>query len=476
MSTENTNSPENSLVNRQIKDTKNNGLEWLSKAIDESMSATSISSKNEFPVSVFPTIFRDLINDLSRSLNFPPDYTGIAVLVALSTIIGTTVKVKVKATWYEYPALYCCLIGNAGSNKTHPINIVFSPLKEVDKVNHNDFIARYKEFEEYKKMSKEERSSMKEVEEPKLTKSILTNFTPEVLDKRLNENPRGCTILSDEMPTFFELMNNYSKGDQIGNYLTFWSNQPRTIDRVGSPVPIYLDIPYLSIIGGLQVRMLSNAFPMKKLNNGFFSRFLFAYPDIVIKQSINDNESDPILFQKYADFIKGYYYNNVVSETESGLDSRVLTFTPEAKDFFYQWHKEYCALVNEHQKTIKGEIASKFDIHFVRLALLLQIMEDPKSTEIQLNAVKGAEKLCTYFLNCSFAALAVIQNPMRYLEALDENKKRFYINLPKEFKTAEAINIGSTCDIIERRVNDLLQDTILFQKIGHGFYKKLIPT
>ena len=264
----------------------------LSDVIENAMKSEVISQINPFPIDAFPLLFKDFILDLQKSLNYSHDYTGTAILTAIATAIGTTVKVRVKSNWFEYGSLYSCIVGNAGANKTHPISTIFGVIKDIDKVNHDLYAEKYQENLAYQKLTKKEKENATFVPPPILTKSILTNFTPEVLNKRLNENLRGCTVVSDELATFFDGMNNYSKGDQISVYLSFWSNQSTKIDRIGEPIPLFIKNPYLSIIGGLQPRMLSKAFPVHKLNNGFFQRFLFAFPESTFKQPINDNESD----------------------------------------------------------------------------------------------------------------------------------------------------------------------------------------
>jgi hypothetical protein len=101
-------------------------------------------------------------------------------------------------------------------------------------------------------------------------------------------------------------------------------------------------------------------------------------------------------------------------------------------------------------------------------------MKDPKSDLIELDAVKGAEKLCVYFMNCSFKVLAVIQDPKEYLGTLVGDKQKFYKQLKEEFTTAEAIAVGLSFDIQDRRVKEFLKDTVLFKRIRHGCYKKTI--
>jgi hypothetical protein len=438
----------------------------LRKVTDKALKGEVKASENPFPIAVFPSLFKDLILDLNSTLNFPIDYTGTAILTAIATAVGTTAQLRVKQNWPEYASLYSCLIGNAGANKTHPINTIFKPIKDIDKNNHDIFKETFEDWEKFKKGSRKGEEEITEPIVPKLTKSILTNFTPEVLNKRLEENKRGCTVLSDELVTFFEGMNNYSKGDQIGTYLSFWSNTETTIDRIGKPIPLLIKNPYLSIIGGLQPRALSNSFPIGKLNNGFFQRFLFAYPESVFKEPINDKECNSTLLENYKNFILNYYKNSEFKET------KILIWSDEAKDFFYNWQKENCNLVNEYQNNIKGEIASKFDNHFIRLALLLQIMKEPESDYIQLEAVQGAKKLCTYFMNCSFKVLEVIHNKKDYLQTLPEQKHKLYCLLAEEFTTSEAVTTGLKFECSERSIKTFLTDTILFKKLKHGTYRK----
>lgn len=474
MESNDTNHRKKNLSIPQSKDTKTIGLSGLGTAIDSAMNCVSVSSENQFPIDALPKLFKDLIIDLNNSLNFPIDYTGTAILTAVATVVGTSVKIRVKNNWFEYASLYSCIIGNAGANKTHPVNTIFAPIKEFDKINHDNFASRLMDWSKWNKLPKAEKEGMTEPPFPVLIKSVLTNFTPEVLYKRMDENLRGCTVLSDEMATFFDGMNNYSKGDQIGVYLSFWSNQSTTIDRIGNPIPLFIQNPYLSIIGGLQPRVLANSFPVQKLNNGFFQRFLFAFPDTTLKSPINDNELNSKIFDKYVKFIKTYYKNSNVVEIEGHVNSKILNWTAEAKVCFYNWQKDNCDLVNEYSNSIKGEIASKFDSHFVRLALLLQMMEKPDSDFVELTAVKGAEKLCAYFMNCSFKVLAVIQDPAEYLGTLADNKRKFYNQIKESFTTAEAVTLGLDFDIQERRVKEFLKDTVLFKRIKHGFYEKTI--
>ncbi|MCF8423926.1 MAG: DUF3987 domain-containing protein [Bacteroidia bacterium] len=431
---------------------------------------------NIFPTDVFPTIFKDLIFDLKKSLNFPTDYTGTAILTAIAATIGTTAKVKVKGSWYEYASLYSVIVGNAGANKTHPVNQMFNILRDIDKLAINKYANDYSEYEEYLNLDKKTKLLTPKINKPILIKSILTNFTPEILYQRLNDNQRGCTVLSDELTTFLEGMNNYSKGDQTSVYLSMWSHQPTSIDRVGNPIPLFIKNPFLNIIGSLQPRMLKQSFPIHKMNNGFLQRFLFAFPSDTNKEPINDNEVNSELLNNYNSFISNYIKEHPVNTNfETGvIDSKIYYWSNEAKEYFYNWQKQNCDLVNNNQNSVKAEIITKFDNHFVRLALILQVMENYNTYEISLKAVKSASELCNYFMNNAFKILAIIQDQKTYIDALPLNKKTLYNELPITFTTETAISIGAKCNVLERTVKDFIKDVLLFSKLKHGNYKKII--
>jgi len=447
---------------------QNSGLHNLSKAIDESMNSKIIEHENPFPVDVFPRIFKDLAEGLYTTLNFPIDYTGTAILSAISSVIGTTVKVKVRPGWEEYGSLYACIVGNAGANKSYPLSTIFRPLKELDQVSHDEYVKKMKAFIAYSNLSAKKREESDPVTEPVLTKMVLTNFTPEILNKRLNDNPRGCVVLSDEMASFFEGMNNYSKNDNSSNYLSFWSNQSTTIDRVKEKIPLLIPTPYLCIIGGIQPRILKKVFKIEKINSGFFQRFLFAYPKHIYKKPINDEELNPKLMIEYSDYIKNY----VEQINSEKAKTTVLEWTKEAKDHFFKWQANNCEIVNQNPGTIVSEIATKYDNHFVRLALIIQMMSDSTSKEITLESVKASKKLCQYFMKCAFEVLSKIQNPKNHIEDLSENKKLFYHDLQNEFTTAEAVSLADKFGIKERRAKEFLNDSKLFTKIKHGLYRK----
>ena len=468
--------PEGKAINPQfdlsgigIEDLKSDAAQTL-----QQLNGAKEATENKFPENVFPSPFRELIQDCNKSLNFPNDYTGTAIIAAVSTAIGKSCKLKVKSNWYEFPSFYFSIVGNAGANKSHPLKTAFKPFDEIDRAMIQRYKQEYEVYEAFQSLSKKEKDQEAPSPKPVLKKTILHNFTGEILHQRLTDNERGCAIVSDELATFLEGMNNYSKGDQTSTYLSFWDGATTSIDRISKPIPLYLSEPFLNIIGTLQPRVLTKLFPMGKSDNGFLQRFLFAFPNNAEKQPINDFEINDFVFENYSKWIAHFRQcTPILFDPETEKAKPILYhWSHEAKAFFYQWHeKEHTKKVNENNETLKGEILSKFDKQFCRLSLVFQIMEDYQSKEISLKAVQAAKELCAYYERCVMKVLDILENG-NPTDNLSENKIMLYNSLPERFTTGEANTIGEGLQFNVKAVQRFLSNENLFKRTAQGQYSK----
>ena len=428
---------------------------------------------NPFPVDIFPSPFKELIIETNKALNYPVDYTGTAILTAVSTAIGKSAKLMVKVGWFEFPALYAALVGHSGAAKSHPIDMCFQVFREIDRDAARVAELLLSEYENYMSLSKKAKENTPKPEKPVVVKTILNNFTPEILHQRLADNQRGCTVVSDELATFLDLMNNYSKGDQSSTFLSFWSNKPTSIDRVSKPIPLFISQPFLGILGSLQPRVLRRLFPPAKSDSGFLQRFLFSYIYNAMKLPISDEEIDPVVIENYNQWLREYIrLNPIVLIPDSCLtDPKLYYWSAEAKTFFFNWQHNNVAQVNLNQDTLLGEVLNKFDIHFIRLALIMQVMEDYNTNQVSLVAVKAAARLCDYFIENAKKVLEIIESPAK-IDMLPDDKQKFYDALPKTFTTAEALELGYAHELKETAINVFVTRKDLFIRVSHGKYSK----
>src|SRR5690606_7926169 len=110
-------------------------------------------NKRDYPVDAFPEKIQWIINSFSESLNWPPEYTGSALLFATSVSAGNRFSTRVKYGWVEYPALYVFVIGHPGVSKTHAIKWPVKPINERDKWYHKEYSDLLEKYEQATKMS-----------------------------------------------------------------------------------------------------------------------------------------------------------------------------------------------------------------------------------------------------------------------------------------------------------------------------------
>lgn len=457
----------------------NNGItpQGLVKHLDGIINELKQEHKaGEFPIDVLPEPFYSFVIETNKALNFPVEYTATAVLSAVSTVVGKGVNLKVKNGWKEYAALYCALVGNPGATKSHPVDISFEAIKEIDKAEIEVFAKKHSEYEQaqsLKSAKNAESAKCNQVEKPILQKTLLNNFSPEILDIRLADSERGCTVYSDELATFLEGMNNYSKGDQASKYLSYWSNKYTSVDRVKNPIPITIARPYLNIIGTLQPKVLARLFPANKIDNGFLQRFLFAFSDAK-KSPINENEVNPNVIERYNDWFTNFRkkYPIEYSYPESYPLPKTFNWSEQAKQYFFEWQRKNTDLVNQYTGDLLGEVYSKFDNHFCRLALLMQVMIDNSVFQISIEAVQAADRLCEYYKHTARRVVDIIHN-MNPVELLPTDRATLYNSLPEIFTTGEGIQLADTLGIGERSAKYFFKTKNLFAQPKYGNYSKI---
>lgn len=441
-------------------------------AFEEEFEKEEALQKNVFPTHIFPEPFRSLITESEASLNFPADYVGTSILLAVSTIVGKGTRLKVKNNWFEYGSLYAGLIGSPGTSKSHAYSIAFEPLLEIDRTRIQQFADALAEYEEVENANNAGNANNAKCKKPILQKSVLDNFTPEVLDLRLSQNEHGTVVLSDELATFLSGMNNYSKSDQSSKYLSFWSNKHTSIDRIKYDLPLVVAVPFLNILGTLQPKVLGKLFPESKTDNGFLQRFIFAFPIDAKKIPINDNEIDENTVTAYRNWMLSYHKNFPIEIVDGKPIPKTLEWAVEAKRFFYKWQKENTERVNELGDCLLAEVYSKFDIIFCRFCLILQVMRSPYTYTISLETAEAAKTLCDYYQQTSARVIGIISSSSP-IDILPDNKQALYSLMPETFTTAEGVLISENFGMKERTFKNFIKNKELFRQPKHGLYQKL---
>ena len=265
----------------------------------------------KFDPNLLPEAFRAWAVDIAERTQCPIDFVAVALMVALSSVVGRTIGIRPKKfdDWTVVPNLWGGAIGRPGVMKTPAIQESLKPLRRLDLEAKREFddlakeIAAAQEVAEAKKKHKRKQidKAVKDGEDahhlamesiddddesvPTRKRYIVYDSSVEKLGEILNENPRGVLAYRDEL---IGLLKSLDKDGQEGArsfYLEAWNGNGSYIyDRIGRGT-IDIEAAIVSVLGGIQPDPLS--FYMRGVakggggDDGLMQRFqLLVWPDI----------------------------------------------------------------------------------------------------------------------------------------------------------------------------------------------------
>lgn len=407
----------------------------LDKAIDLSVNLTG----SGFPISIFPSKIQKIIREVNDCYGFPIDYVGAAMLVAVSVAVGNTHLARMKEGWDESAILYMALIGRPGANKSHPLSFAMRPFVEFDYEQNRIFEKQYLEYQDQLEMSRKERAE-KGIDvcprEPIRRRFLVSDITPEGLSLIHSQNRRGLCLLSDELSAWVKNFNRYNNGSEEQFWLSVFSAKPTMSDRKSSRSSIFIKRPFISVIGTMQKRILSELAKGERSANGFIDRILF----VILKHELSTRWS-----MKQPTF-------DVADEWQHELSDTCDT---------------------EPNETLVG-IYCKLQIYAIRFCLIIQMARwacnDAGKDVIDLISVERVITLAEYFMESA----KKVQTILKEL-SLTAQQLAIVTALPPEFTTGSAIAVAAENGMSERALMEFLKNFNgkLFQKSKHGNYIKL---
>jgi len=364
-----------------------------------------IHEDNDFPIDIFPEPVQNYILEVHKTLNASVDYLGSSFMWVLSLCVGNAIKIQVKSGWVEAGVLWIAIIGKAGIGKSHNIDAMIYPLKDVNSREVQRFSEQIKKYEEYKLLTKDEKKHAIEVEEPKRTQFIVGDITIESFFDHHEQNPNGIGIFRDELSGWIKDLNKYRQGSDLETYLSCWSNQQIMLTRKISK-SAYVDKAFVPILGGVQPSILSLHYTPENKDNGFIDRWLLCYPELEVER-YNDNEMSERLINWYSEYVVGFFdaiKNKFVKTDNTGKQTPFISrFNFESKAEWIRIFNKITDLQNsETENEYLKSILPKQKSYVARFALLLQCLYSYDTGEncdlISKKAILNAEKLSDYYI------------------------------------------------------------------------------
>jgi len=429
----------------------------------------------DFPIHIFPEQLQQIITCYCTTLNLNIDYAAVTVLYAFSVALGGHYSLTVKRGWVELPTLFVALVGKPGINKSGPISIFTEPLEKLEKVLFKRFLEEYSTFKKGRSTKKENDLSII-LEEPVRRQLVIKDATQEAMLKALYDNPHGFAGIYDELAAFLKSFNKYkSSGGDEEVMLSLFSGKSISVNRKSSE-PIFIEKPFVSIIGGIQPQVLINLLGNNKIDNGLTHRFLYAFPDHVIREDLSDEDVPEYIEELYQTFINLILISDFFQA--DGYPAHKITLSKDGYEVYKVFRKRINETINNEKSDAISGIYAKLDTYSLRIALILHVMrmgckeEDINPCQVSADTFCKAAELVKYF---EHGALKVFKLMEKFRDPLNDypmEHKIIYYQLPYSFTTSAAWEIAK--DKVSRRtLFNMLSDEYLFTKLKHGIYEKI---
>lgn len=427
--------------------------------------------EGKFPVHVFPEPVQNIIFATNKDLNFPTDFVAAGVIFTTSVATGNTYQVRHSSGRQTSALINIASVGRPGTNKTQPQEFALWPIVEREN----------KLFQEYKLRLSEYKLSMTSWSgegdppiEPFFCKTIVSDFTPEALAHVHGFNLRGLGAYRDELAGLVKDFNRYRPGSDQEFWTSLWSGLPINIDRKKDG-PVYIPKPFISMAGTIQPGILKDLAGNGRSQSGFMDRILFAYPADCEKTVWSETELDASIPDLWKMIVDKILKIELRCDEHGQPLPNVIGFTPKAKKLISEFQRKNTDEVNQNQDERMASILSKFDIHVLRLALILEILHygcgNSDLSAISEQSAEGAIHLAHYFKSTAARVNEVI-NPSDPLSKFSNQMKTLFNELPLTFTTELGLSIAIELGVNERTYYRFLEDRKLFDKLKRGSYEK----
>lgn len=436
-----------------------------------------IRSVSSFPIHILPSFFQGMLIEYWDVARYPIDYTAAAIIAAISICMGNRFSLYVNDKWIAHPLIWCVIVGKPGANKSHPLKTILKPIIEIDRKEITKFNNAYQHYlshlEGWKKTSKKDNNNIEEIYMTTCKQYIAQDVTQEELVQMLIDNPNGILFYNDELTSIFSNFDRYQKGSFEEMMLMCYSQQVLKINRKGDKRKLFVNHPFLSVVGGIQTNIISDMLSGKRADNGFFARFCFFLPTSSKKFPPKDKTDSNRI---YEDCWREMVSKNLNDDTE-----HTLVFDSEAKQLVLKIRTNYTDLYNQENDDVRASIIAKIETQFIRLIMICHYIrylckEDIELTIVDCQSVENAKVISDYLLDNAFKLLKAT-----YVKKMSKDKQLVFDALPSTFTYQEGWSIVEKLNnkniikmsqsTYQRMLGDY--DEQLLQKDRHGHYCKL---
>ena len=438
---------------------------------EEVWSDLSQDKNFDFPIEVFPMQIQNIITDYNKYLNYPIEFTSMAILAVTSVTIGNTTELKHK--WRNTAVLAFIIVQDRGHSKSWPLQDIFQPLFDKEEKWSEEYDLKLEQYrhdlEQYKINQKKQPEAVGEEPIKPIKKRLsVESFTPEALVKIHYENPRGLIVFSDEAKSWFGTFNQYSKSAEEQMWVRFL-NGARFVGDTVTRGNYFLPKTFVSIIGGIQPDEFKG-FIKDNTANGLFDRILYSYPKYLESQEWPEEEMPEHSIKQWQNIFDNLFDMFSFQDLKN---LHTITYEKGAFKPVKEWQKQLTILKNKKGKVFTA-IAAKAESNIHKIAMILQALHsvcNGKSSigDITVEVASHAVTAQNYFIEECLKVFAInTDNTVKFNEI-------WFSLLPEKFTSDQAIKIALQHKLCTRRtVFNWLEKDKRILKESNNNYKKLV--
>lgn len=380
----------------------------FARLFDRPANGSELRTWVPFPVDALPEPFCQYVNGVSKCLPCDPAMVITPLLSAVAGVIGNSNRIQLRSDWEEPSVIWATHLADSGSMKSPATDNAVAPVQELQQQAFQEYGQELQEYKEQLRLLKANKGEGGESppDKPICKRFIVTDTTVEALVERLQENPRGLLLASDELAAWLLAMNQYKggRGADVQHWLSMHGARPLTFDRKGQE-PTYVSLAAVSVCGPMPPEVFKRVMAREHTENGMLPRLLVTMPP-KIRKRWGVPPSDPNIFRS----VKGVFRALADLEPENDHPRRV-TLGKEAEELFASWYDEHAAR-QEEADPLLASAYSKLEAYAGRFALvfhLVRYVQGDTGEEVDAESMQSALVIADWFVYETTRVYTILQ-------------------------------------------------------------------
>lgn len=374
-----------------------------------------------FPTEVLPPAVQNFVNEGARAIGCDPALVAIPVLVSCAGAIGNSRQVRIKNGWNEPPVLWAAIVAGSGEHKSPAIALALKTLRDRQRLAMRKHQTEYDHWLQYEMAtfeadSKQYRSKKSlggeppiRPEEPICWRVLTDDVTIEALAVLLKNQPKGLTLVCDELASWVSSFERYKGGgaaSDAAKWLELHGARMLLVDRKnGNPKTLCIPHAAVSVCGGIQPDIMKKLMTPEYRASGLSARILLARPPSRQKQW-TDAEIDDWTEKSFGEVIDALISLEMrFDDPDPDPKPQLVQLSPKAREMFIVFYNQNA----QEQMDVPRELAStwsKLEGYAARLALIVHLMRwacreisDQEQWDLDSESMAAGVELARWFAN-----------------------------------------------------------------------------